>query len=94
MVDGPIVFAGSIALFGGIFAIFNIPENTMDLTDRGRELAKQKRINERREAGIAPRINSNPDPYAYKIPFLDDDDEDVDINIINGGSKKKTGGCG
>lgn len=92
MVDGATLGLSLVGVVTVVFGLFNM-ENGIDLTDRGRELSKQKRINDRRENGILPRaVDPNADPYRYRIPFLDDDEE-VDISIINGG-KKKTGGCG
>lgn len=76
-----------------IFAAFNLPDNKIDLTDRGIAVAKQKRRQERMASGeYKPRDTSGLDPYRFRLPIIDDDDEDlVDVESIG---RKKGGGCG
>ena len=81
---------GSTAL---VFAVFNIPDNKIDLTDEGMWKAKQKRRQERIASGqFNPEAAVGKDPYRYRIPLIDEDDEDLEM--IQGGGKKKGGGCG
>lgn len=77
-----------------VFGVFNLPDNKLDLTDRGIAVAKQKRRQERIERGeYKPKDQEGLDPYRYRIPILDDDDEDLlDPSSLIGG--KKSGGCG
>jgi len=77
-----------------VFALFNI-DNKADLTDVGLAKAKQQRRQERiRRGEYNPDANKDKDPYRYKLPFIDEDD-DEDLEQINeGGGKKKVGGCG
>ena len=76
-----------------IFAAFNLPDNKIDLTDRGIAVAKQKRRAERIASGeYRPKDTSGLDPYRFRLPLIDDDDEDlVDVESIG---RKKGGGCG
>jgi len=78
-----------------VFGAFNLPDNKIDLTDRGIAMAKQKRRQERIARGeFKPKDQEGLDPYRYRIPILDDDDEDLlDPSSLIGG-KKKSGGCG
>jgi hypothetical protein len=77
-----------------VFGAFNLPDNKLDLTDRGIAMAKQKRRQERIARGeFKPKDQEGLDPYRYRIPILDDDDEDLlDPSSLIGG--KKSGGCG
>jgi hypothetical protein len=77
-----------------VFGVFNLPENKLDMTDRGIAVAKQKRRQERIARGeYKPKDQEGLDPYRYRIPILDDDDEDLlDPSSLIGG--KKSGGCG
>lgn len=78
-----------------VFGIFNLPENNIDLTDVGIAKAKQKRRQERIASGdFKPSPNKDElDPYRFRIPIIDDDDEDLmDPSSLIG--KKKGGGCG
>jgi hypothetical protein len=77
-----------------VFGAFNLPDNKLDLTDAGIARAKQKRRQERIASGeYKPKDQTNLDPYRYRIPILDDDDEDLmDPSSLIGG--KKGGGCG
>jgi hypothetical protein len=77
-----------------VFGVFNLPDNKLDLTDRGIAVAKQKRRQERIARGeYKPKDQEGLDPYRYRIPILDDDDEDLlDPSSLIGG--KKSGGCG
>lgn len=88
LTTGALGFMGAAV---GIIAIFNI-DNPIDITDRGKQLSKRKRIDDKKANGTFKEADPNADPYRYRIPFIDEDD-DVDIAIINGG-KKKSGGCG
>jgi len=72
---------------GVVFAVFNIPDNKVDLTDRGLAMAKMKRRQERIARGEAPRNTEGLDPYRFKI--FEEDDEEIDIDSIG---KKKGGG--
>lgn len=79
-----------------VFALFNIPENKIDLTDKGIAESKLKRKRERIASGLYdPDANKGKDPYRYRIPGIDEDDEDEgSLEQIIAGGKKKTGGCG
>ena len=79
-----------------VFAIFNIPENKIDLTDKGVAASKLKRKRERIASGqYDPDANKGKDPYRYRIPGIDEDDEDEgSLEQIIAGGKKKSGGCG
>jgi hypothetical protein len=74
-----------------VFVLFNgIDVNSkVDLTDAGRARAKQQRRAERMARGDYKAPDPNADPYRYRLPFEDDDDE---IDILGG--PPKTGGCG
>ena len=75
-----------------VFFLFNgVDVNSkVDLTDAGRARAKQQRRAERIARGdYKPVDKEGLDPYRYRLPFEDDDDE---IDIIGG--PPKTGGCG
>ena len=87
MQTGAILVALPVVVFG----LFNIPENNIDITDRGKALAAQKKREERRrDPTYVPKDTSGLDPYRYKL--FENDDDDVDIDMI--GRKKKGGGCG
>ena len=85
----PLILGTAVVVFG----LFNIPDNKIDLTDKGIAQAKQKRRAERIASGeYRPKDTTELDPYRFRLPMIDDDDEDlVDIDMIG---KKKGGGCG
>jgi len=78
-----------IGTAGLVFAAFNIPENKIDLTDKGIAIAKMKRRQERIDRGELPKSKEGLDPYRYRI--FEEDDEEIDIESIG---KSKGGGCG
>ena len=51
-----------------VFGLFNLPENNIDLTDRGKALSAQKKREERRrDPTYVPKDKAGLDPYRYKV---------------------------
>lgn len=87
--DIPLIPAIAIST-AAIFAVFSI-DNKMDLTDEGVYKAKKMKRDARLAEGraAAPK-NEDADPFAWKNPFAEEDD-DLDIFPPK---KKSGGGCG